>query len=138
MPPIFMKEYTPGELNDENPQLAREIAKCWSYVIPRIYDHVAKTLEGQPSDTVAVHSTFFRIEDSEGKTYHIETVMSCQKENSQKDFERILFQIIRVRFHDSKEVYLEAREAVVSYSVKKFGDSLPGTTDYDGIKINLN
>ena len=127
-----MKTYKPDDLFKENPELFKEIRKGIDVVIPEIYDHVATTLDGQPSDTIAEHCTFFRIEGEDKKMVFVEISLLF------KMIFKFMFSMIKeIRIHDTFEDYEAARRKIVEESEKKFGGSL-GVSQYGGMKINLN
>ena len=128
-----MKKYKAEDLEKEIPELYNEVLKGVEIVVPVIYEHVAHTLDNQPTGTVAVHSTFFRIEGDDKKMVYVEVVLEFTLV-----FKFMFKHLAEVRLHDSFQEYEEARKKVMAFSEQEFGDSLKAVSQYGGMKIKAN
>lgn len=124
-----MKQYTPKELETENPEILNSVMNAAKMVLPSIRSHVERTLADQRFGMIAEHAQFVRITNDE-ETLFVEMRIHFLK--LPVGIDGFLKKII---LHDSLETYENERQKLTIESQKKFGDI--GTTEFGGKLVGV-
>ena len=105
-----MKEYSPGDIQDEMPELWIEIERAMDIILPDIIPNIKKVLDEKPNGTGIGHSSFFQIgEEQTGKIFYIEMQIDFAKAIKLPVIVSLVNAII---IYDDEEAYNAARNTI--------------------------
>ena len=105
-----MKEYSPADIQDDQPELWIEIEKALDIILPDLIPNIKKVLDEKPPGTGIGHSSFFRVGESEtNTTLFVEMQIAFAKAKTLPVIVSIIENIV---LYEDEEAYNAARNTI--------------------------